>query len=166
MPRTYSFSQEQITELKEARKRNKDKNVEKRIKALLLRAEGIKRRDVAIQTGYEISYISQLTTKYQNNGISAIVDNHYGGNHRNMSFSEEEKLLQPFVERAKAGQMVEVREILSAYEVALGRTFEKDHGRIYRVLERHGWRKVMPRSEHPNKATEETINVSKKLKVL
>jgi hypothetical protein len=80
-----------------------------------------------------------------------------------MSFEEEAELLRPFVEAAEAGQVVEVSAILEAYEAKLGRTFEKDHGRIYRVLERHGFRKVMPRSKHPNKASDEAIEASKKL---
>ena len=37
---------------------------------------------------------------------------------------------------------------------------------IYRMLKRHGWRKVMPRSKHPKKANEEAIEASKKLKLL
>ena len=32
------------------------------------------------------------------------------------------------------------------------------------VLERHGWRKVMPRSKHPQKASDEAIEASKKIK--
>jgi len=36
-------------------------------------------------------------------------------------------------------------------------------GQIYRVLHRHDWRKVMPRSRHPKKASEEVIATSKKL---
>jgi hypothetical protein len=97
------------------------------------------------------------------NGLGAIVDNHYRGNHRNTSIEEEKRLLEPFMDAAKAGQIVEVRDILRAYEEALGRTFEKDHGRIYRVLDRHGWRKVMPRSKHPKQASPEAIDASKKL---
>ncbi|MBR4040361.1 MAG: winged helix-turn-helix domain-containing protein [Clostridia bacterium] len=35
---------------------------------------------------------------------------------------------------------------------------------IYYVLHRHGWRKIMPRSRHPKKASEEAIEASKNLK--
>ena len=163
MPKSYKISEEQIVELEQSRKKNKDKNVEKRLKALVLRAEGKRCADVARETGFAASYISELVAKYCNNGLTAIVENHYGGNHRNMSYSEEEKLLQPFKEAAQAGQIVEVSEILKAYETFLGRSFEKDRARIYRVLKRHGWRKVMPRSRHPKKASEEAIEASKKL---
>jgi len=123
----------------------------------------MKRADVSVKTGFCKQYITDLTSSYQQNGISAIVENKYGGNHRNMSFEEEAALLAPFKEAAARGQVVSVSDILSAYEEKLGRSVEKDHGRIYRVLARHGWRKVMPRSKHPNKASDEEIEASKKL---
>ena len=163
MPKTYRFSKEQIEELEIAAKKNKDKNVDKRLEALLLRARGMKRAKVAEKTGFTISHITKLTNHYQKDGIDAIVGNHYAGNHRNMSFEEEAQVLLPFFEAAESGQLVEISAILKAYEAKAGRTFEKDHGRIYRVLKRHGFRKVMPRSKHTNKASDEAIDASKKL---
>ena len=163
MPKTYRFSGEQIAELETAARKNKNKNIEKRLKALLLRGEGVKREEVSKITGFSVAHITQLTSKYQNNGISAIIENHYQGNHRNLSFREKTELLIPFMKAAESGQLVEISEILKAYELKLGRTFEKDHGRIYRVLKRHGFRKVMPRSKHPKKANDEAIEASKKL---
>lgn len=163
MAKSYKFDEKDVAEIKAARKKNRNKNVEKRLKALELRAQGMSRGEVAVQTGYRPSYISELVAKYRDKGISAITENHYAGNHRNLSFEEETELLKPFYEAAQAGQIIEVSEILQAYEEKLGRSFEKDHGRIYRVLKRHGWHKVMPRSQHPNKASEEEIESSKKL---
>ena len=162
MPKTYQISEEQVIELEAARKANKDKNVERRLKALMLRAQGIKRAEVASQTGFSTSYVSEITAKYCNQGLQSIVENHCGGNHRNLSFAEEEALLEPFKKLAKLGQIVEVSEILEAYETKLGRP-AGSNSQIYYVLERHGWRKVMPRSKHPNKASDEDIESSKKL---
>ena len=88
--------------------------------------------------------------------------NHYHGNRRNLTVAEEAAILRPFQERAEAGQMVDVREIKAAYEAAVGH--EIGSGQIYFVLKRHKWRKVMPRSRHPKKASEEVIETSKKLK--
>jgi len=163
MPKTYRFSDEQVVELESAKKKNKNKNVDKRLEALLLRAKGVTRADVSAKTGFCKQYITDLTANYQKNGISAIVEKHYGGNHRNLSFEEEAALLAPFKEAAARGQVVSVSDILAAYEEKIGRSVEKDHGRIYRVLARHEWRKVMPRSKHPNKASDEAIEASKKL---
>ena len=57
--------------------------------------------------------------------------------------------------------MVEVSEIKASYERAVGHTI--GGSQIYYVLHRNGWRKVMPRSQHPKKADEEVIETSKKL---
>ena len=80
----------------------------------------------------------------------------------NMSFEEEAALLEPFKAKAEKGQIVEASEIKEAYDKAVGH--KSGSGQIYRVLHRHGWRKVMPRSKHPKKASDEAIEASKKLK--
>jgi len=55
-----------------------------------------------------------------------------------------------------------VNEIKEAYEKVIGH--RTSTSQIYCVLHRHGWRKKMPRSKHPKKASDEAINASKKLK--
>ena len=112
---------------------------------MLLHAEGKTREKIAEITGFVKSYISELVSKYCNEGISTIIENKYQGNHRNMSYEEEEALLEPFRKSAEVGQIVEVSEIKQAYEEAIGRSLENNRGQIYNVLKRHGWRKVMPR---------------------
>ena len=163
MLKKYCITEEEIAEIKIAKKKNKNINVNNRLKAILLYAEGMKCKKIAEKTDFGVSYISQLVGKYCNNGLSAIVDNHYKGNNRNLSFEEETELLEPFIEAAKAGQIVEVSEIKQAYEKKIGRALENNHGQIYYVLKRHGWRKVMPRSRHPKKASDEAIEASNKL---
>lgn len=158
----YQFTEEEIREIEEVRRSNKDKRAEKRLKALELRAKGQSAAEVSQATGFCAAYVSQLVKKYREHGLEAISGNHYGGNHRNMSEEEERKLLEPFRDRAEKGEVVEISEIAQAYQAAV------DHpvsgGQIYCVLKRHGWRKVMPRSRHPKKASEEVISTSKKLK--
>ncbi len=65
-------------------------------------------------------------------------------------------------EQAEKGELVEVSAIESAYREAVGHSI--GNGQIYCVLHRHGWKKIMPRSRHPKKASEEVIKTSKKLK--
>ena len=162
MPKTYRITAEQQAEIQEARRTNKNKNVENRLKALELRAEGKTLTEIGTICGYNPAYISNIIARYCNGGLEAIVGNHYKANRRNMSFEEEAELLEPFLQKAEAGQIVEVSEILAAYEEKLGRPINS-HGQIYNVLKRHGWRKIMPRSRHPKKASEEEIDSSKKL---
>ena len=92
--------------------------------------------------------------------MSGLLLKEYKGNHRNMTYEEEEKFLSQFYEKAKQGQIVEVSEIEKAY--AEKTNFEtKSHGQIYDMLKRHCWRKVMLRSRHPQKANNEVIKASK-----
>ena len=164
MASRYQFSEEEIKEIQQARKENKDKRVEGRLKALELRAKGQKAEEVAKASGFHPAYVTQLVAKYRDHGLEAITGNHYGGNHRNMSVEEEEEILAPFKAQSEKGEMVEVREIAKAYQSAVDHPVSK--GQIYCVLHRHGWRKIMPRSKHPKKASEEDIESSKKLTFL
>ena len=157
----YIFTEEQIEELAKASKTNKRKDVDRRLRALLMRAKGNKLAEIAQATGYSFSNITKLVRTYREGGLAAIVENHYGGNHRNMSYEEEAALLKPFEKKAEAGQMVEISEIKAAYEEAVGHSIGTSQ--IYYVLHRHKWRKVMPRSRHPKKASEGVIETSKKL---
>ncbi len=159
----YKIKEEEIEAIQIARKENKDKRAEQRLKALELRARGRSRKEVSQATGFCKEYVSQLVRKYREKGLEAISGNHYGGNHRNMSEDEEREILAPFKADAEKGKMVEIHEIAEAYQAAVDH--QVSGGQIYRVLGRHGWRKVMPRSQHPKKASEEVIETSKKLKL-
>ena len=159
----YRYTEEDRAIIAASRKANKDKRAEKRLYALELRAAGKSAEEVASATGFHAAYISQLTAKYRTGGIEAISGNHYGGNRRNMTMEEEAALLKPFEEKAEKGQIVEVSEIKARYVQAVGHSI--GGSQIYYVLRRHAWRKVMPRSEHPKKASEEVIEASKKLTI-
>ncbi len=155
------ISKQQLDEIKAARKENKNKKTEKRLQALQMRGEGKSRKEIQIVTGFTTVYISNLVARYCKEGLDSIIGSHYKGNRRNMSYEEEEALLSAFTTEAKAGKMVDVAGFRKAYVEKIGH--EIGHGQIYYVLHRHGWRKIMPRSQHPNKASDEAIEASKKL---
>ena len=156
----YRFTKEEIAEIQEARRKNRDKNVDRRLKALEMKAEGHTGREIAEMTDYNPGYISKLAAKYRKGGIEAITGNHYRGNHRNMTY-EEEELLEQFIHAAEGGHITDVSAIKAAYDEKIGH--ETGHGQIYDVLHRHGWSKKLPRSKHPKSAAPEAIGASKKL---
>ena len=160
MAKSYEISESQLLEIETARKKNRNKNIERRLYVLVMRAEGKSLEEISEKTGYHISTASKLIARYMRDGISAIAENHYKGNRRNMSFEEEAAILAPFIERAERGEMVDIKEIAAAYQKAVPHKISDTQ--IYYVLHRHGWRKIMPRSRHPKKASEETIEASKK----
>ena len=161
MKMKYTFSTEDQAKIKEARKDNRDKQTEKRLKVLSMRSDGKTLEEISRATGFHRSHISNLIRKYFEEGLAAVSEKHYTGNRRNMSMEEERAFLEPYRERAEQGQMLDVGEIAAAYEQKVGHRIGS--GQIYRVLRRNGWRKVMPRSKHPKKANKEVIEASKKL---
>ena len=104
MASRYVFTEEQIQELESAAKANKRKDVDRRLRALLMHASGKKRSEIAEATQYSVSNIGKLVRTYRAGGLAAIVENHYKGNHRNMSYEEEAALLEPFNKKAEAGK--------------------------------------------------------------
>ena len=159
MPKTYNITKNQIDEIGEARKTNRDKQVEKRLHAVQLRGEGKRNREIAQQLETASDMISRWVSMYTGGGLAALLPKKREAHHRNMSYADEKSFLEAYVERAEAGQMVEVSEIKAAYEARVKHCIGS--GQIYRVLKRHGWRKIKPRSRHPKKATPEAIEASK-----
>lgn len=147
--------------VKNAEKKTRDKNLSKKLKVIILRYEGKTNEEISQMTGYSISRVTHLISEFHKDGIEEYTRNKYRGNNRNMTYEEEEELLQSFQKAAEAGQVVNVKEIKAAFDEKLGR--DTGRGYIYMLLKRHKWRKIKPRSQHPKKADEETIAASKKL---
>ena len=162
MKMKYKISAEQYAEIKAAQKANRDKQIENRLKELALRYKEKSLKEIGEATGFHHAHISNLIRKYFEEGLQAVSEKHYVGNRRNMSIEEEAAFLEQYRQPGEAGHILDVREIEAAYEEKVGHRIGSSQ--IYRVLRRHGWRKVMPRSKHPKKASEEVIATSKKLK--
>jgi len=161
MARAFKIGETQTEEITAMRKRNTDKRTDRRLWAVQLRGEGMKNSEIAEKLDTSAKVVSRWVSAYCKSGIEALMRGKFGGNRRNMSFEEEAQFLAEFETRAKSGQLVETGEIKQAYENLVGHII--GGGQIYRVLHRHGWRKVMPRSQHPNKASDEAMEASKKL---
>jgi transposase len=148
---------------KDMSKKNMNKRVSKRLQVILLRYEGKKDIEIAEKLDYTRKRVSQLCAEYKRVGLDEYARHKYGGNHRLMSVDEEEEILDSFKEKATQGKMITVQEIKAEFEKKIGR--DTGRGYIYMLLARHEWRKVMPRSKHPKKASDEAIEASKKLTI-
>jgi transposase len=72
----------------------------------------------------------------------------WGGRRRSlMTFDEEKEFLEPWAQQAKTGGILVVSVIRAALAQHLGRPVNASV--VYRLLERHGWRKVAPDTHHP-----------------
>jgi len=161
MPKRNKITGEEVEEIIKLQRKNKDKTVDKWLEVLTLHASGKKRDEIASKTGFVKSYISELVSEYCRVGLEEFARKQYKGNRRNMSIEDEKEFLDTYKTLAEQGHIVETSAIKAAYEEKVGHSIGGEQ--IYRVLARHGWRKVMPRSKHPNKASDEEIESSKKL---
>ena len=71
------------------------------------------------------------------------------GGRRNalMTVAQEAEFLAPWLEQAKGGGMLVVSPLRAALAEKLGKTVKASV--VYRLLARHGWRKIAPDTRHP-----------------
>ena len=143
-------------------KKIKDIKAYKRLQVMYLRAKGKTNKEIKEVTGFSIQYITDLVTKYWQRGMDAILVDKRTSNNRRMSFDEESKFLEQFEDLAEAGQLVTAARIHQEFMKVTAKTC--DSSAIYRLLKRHGWRKVKPRPRHPDAPGEEELDSSKKLR--
>ena len=77
----------------------------------------------------------------------------WGGRRRqHLSLEEETRFLEPWIQKAEEGGVLVVPPIHAALEDRLGRSVAAST--VYRMLARHGWRKVEPDTCHPKRDAE------------
>jgi len=130
-------------------KKVKRKTQFQRVQCLWLRVSlGLSSRDVAMAIGWNASSVRHLQAQYLKEGEEALRASKRGGRYRaNMTADEESSFLSSFLEKAARGEILMVSEVKRAYEKAVGHTVPKST--IYRMLARHGWRKIAPHPHHP-----------------
>jgi transposase len=107
-----------------------------------------KAEDIATCVGVSKSHVQKIISRYNREGIKTIEIKSCGGRyHDYLTKEEEKKFLAPFFKRASQGELTTTREIHCAYEERIGNPVHETT--IYRLLERHNWRKLLPRSIHP-----------------
>jgi transposase len=119
------------------------------VQCLWLRASlGLTANQVATAIIWHPNSVRKLQARYFKEGEAALKRGGRGGRYfQNLTIEEERQLLQEFLAQSEAGGILEVSRVKAAYEQALGRQVPKST--VYRMLARHGWRKVLPRPRHP-----------------
>ena len=159
MPKIYPISEESKKSLEQLLKQAKNKGEFQRVQCLWLRASlDLKSSAIATALGWNPGSVKKLWSLYFNKGESVLIGKGKGGRRRqNLSLEEEKRVLADFQKKAIVGGVLVVWEIKAAYEKAVGHKVPKST--IYRMLARHGWRKISPRPRHPksSKTTEESF---------
>jgi transposase len=115
---------------------------------------------IASQLGVSRPFVAKISSLYKRFGPQGLETIGPGGR-RNayLTPNEEAAFLAPFLERAAQGDIVTAKVIHQAFEQHIGHTV--DDSTIYRLLQRHQWRKVMPRSYHPEADPEAQVAFKK-----
>ena len=80
-------------------------------------------------------------------------DRNWGGRRYGyMTIEQERQFLSKYFDQATQGGLLVVSEIKRAFETLVGHKVAKTT--IYRMLDRHDWRTIIPRPRHPNSNTE------------
>jgi transposase len=138
-----------ISALAERLKQAKGRPEFQRIQCVLIRATlGCSAPEIAQLLGWSPATVHVIHSRWAKEGESIFDLKPKGGRRRQyLTPEEEEDFLRPFVAKAGAGGVLNAMEIKAAFEARVGKTVAKTT--IYRLLDRSGWRKVIPRPQHP-----------------
>ncbi len=112
-----------------------------RIQCVLLRAVlGCSAGQIAQVLGWATATVHITHSRWAREGAALFDLKGKGGRYnQNLTEAEEAEVRAPFLGPAAAGNVLKVAEIPSAHEARVGK--EVPNSTIYRLLQRHGWRK-------------------------
>ena len=113
-----------------------------------------KAQEIASHAGVSITTVRRAISTYNRFGPAALETPGTGGRrHEYLTLEQERAFLLPFFARAAAGEIATAAEIQRAFEIQVQRPVHSST--IFRLLKRHGWRKLVPRPVHPKADPEE-----------
>ena len=112
--------------------------------------------ETAALLGVGRATVARLQFKFRQSGkriLGGDKQRNWGGR-RNalLTWAEEEEFLAPWLEQARAGGVLVVSPLRAALAETLGQPVKASV--VYRLLARHGWRKVAPDTRHPKSDSE------------
>jgi transposase len=111
-------------------------------------------QEIAKHTGVSVTTVRRVISTYNRLGLAAIETPGTGGRrHEYLTLEQEQAFLQPFFARAETGEIATAEQIQQAFEAQVHHPVHITT--IYRLLDRHGWRKLVPRPRHPKANAEE-----------
>jgi transposase len=117
--------------------------------------------EIALHTGVSATTVHRVISRYNRLGPAVIEQSTKGGRHHEyLTLEQEQAFLQPFFAQAERGEIATAEQIHQAFEAEVQHAVHINS--IYRLLHRHGWRKLAPRSRHPKANQEEQDAFQKK----
>ena len=155
------FLSNHVAEIEEAMAVEKQVRVLKKLQALRLLMDKIPQVKVAKLTGLSIPTLWRVEKDYSEKGLVGLKPNYKGGGRRKLTAEIERKALAKLENKALNGEFTRVMQLYEAFQSETNTTYGFTN--FYKVLERNGWRRIMPQGQHPNKASEADCESAKKL---
>jgi transposase len=110
--------------------------------------------EIANHLAVSESLVHKTISEYNKKGTKAI-DTIGKGGRKNayLTIDEEKEFLNSYIQKAQKGHIATAMEIKIGFEERIGETVDKTT--IYRLLNRHNWRKIVPLPFHPKQNKEE-----------
>ena len=161
MSRSYNVLNIEAEEVRQLMNASKSKDEFRRYQSVYLRVSNQMPAPLIAQiTGLSTSHIHKIHSLCFRDGISAIASKPKGGRRRSYLSTEEEKdLLSEIEKKAIKGGVVEIGKVHKLFEEKVGAKVAKNTA--YRLLHRHGWRKIAPRPYHPKQKADTELTFKK-----
>ncbi len=150
MPRTYiRLSSHAEQHIRNLMKKSTSVWEHRRLQCVLLRRYEMTAPDAAKIVGLHPDSVKHIWALWHRGGTEAILGEKRGQVRAAARWTREEErsFIDPFLKAAERGKLTTVKEIYNAQCAHVGKKL--DPTVTYRLLSRHGWRKVVPRQEHP-----------------
>jgi transposase len=119
--------------------------------------------EIAKHLAVSKSLVNKTISEYNRFGASSIETIGKGGRkNAYLEIEQEKDFINSYISKAQKGHIVTALEIKEGFEKLIGKKVHKTT--IYRLLKRHNWRKLVPRSFHPKKDIEKQEAFKKTLK--
>jgi transposase len=150
-----------IDEIRNALKVIGDKDEYRRIQCVYLAISNpdMSNSKIAEITLFSLRNVYLIFDRYRKDGMEGLSDKRGGRYRENMTIDDESQFLKPFEEKSKTGSLVVLGDVKKAYEDKVGH--EVAESTIYRLFDRHGFRKIVPYKRH-RKANKEEQEAFKK----
>jgi len=161
MPRGYQALEMDIEAIEKGMKEAENASDFKRYQTFYLRLKKeLPVEKISEITGLAKSTIRNLHSRCRQKGTKAIKTRKRGGKHNYyLTLEEERKFLKSLEKEAYKSGRLNVKTVHAAFEEKVGTRVALYT--VYKLLHRHGWRKIVPRPRHP-KADKKAQDVFKK----
>jgi transposase len=139
---------ENIEEVKEAMEKTGNKTEYRKLQCIYLgdTKSELSAGQIGEITQYSEGSVKRIHAEYRKRGMESVKDTRGGRRRENLTIEQERELLREFEETSSLGQVSEISRIKAEYEKTAGKKVDKTV--IYRMLHRHGFRKIVPYQRH------------------